>query len=360
MEKGASSATETRKKTHHIGLVPGDGIGPEVIAEAVRVLKALDVPLNFTLYPFGADHYIDTGEVFPDSAFEEIRGMDAVLLGAIGDPRVETGLLEFGIVGKLRFDLDLYVNLRPIRLYAEWLCPLKDTRPEDVDILVVRENTEDAYRGRTLEEGTGADRKVIQEMVYTRAGTEHIIRYAFEAARLRPRKTLTLVDKANAVRAHRLYREVLAEIGKEYPDVTCHEAFIDAACMWMVKNPDRFDVIVTTNMFGDILTDLGAMIQGGLGIAAGGNIHPGRVSVFEPIHGSAPKYRGQNKANPLAGILAGAMMLDHLGRPEVAEAVEGAVVDLLVSRAIPSLDANSGLTTRQIGDLVLHRLQTRT
>ncbi len=341
--------------SHRIGVLGGDGIGPEVTAEGVKILRRAAQLFGFSLelvdYPFGAEHFLRTQELIPDSAFAEIRQLDAVLLGAIGDPRFEPGFLEFGIVGRLRFDLDLYVNLRPIKLYSEHLCPIKGKRPEDLDILVVRENTEDAYRGRTLVDGD----RVIQEMLYTRKGTERIIRYAFERARERRRKKLTLVDKANAVRAHDLYRKTFEAIGKEYPDVQRDSAYVDACCMWMVRNPEGFDTIVTTNMFGDIITDLGAVLQGGLGIAAGGNIHPGRVSVFEPIHGSAPKYQGQKKANPLAAIFAAGMLLDHVGEPAAARAVERAVVRVLPK--LPSVGTDSGVPTDKIGDLVVEELR---
>ncbi|MBI2898836.1 MAG: 3-isopropylmalate dehydrogenase [Planctomycetes bacterium] len=342
--------------THRIGVLGGDGIGPEVTAEGVKILRRAAELFGFGLdlvdYPFGADHCVKTKELIPDSAFSEIRQLDAVLLGAIGDPRFETGFLEFGIVGRLRFDLDLYVNLRPIKLYAEHLCPLKGKKPEHLDIVVVRENTEDAYRSKPRFENKGTpDEVAAQEMIYTRKGTERIIRYAYELAAARPRKKLTLVDKANAVRAHDLYRRVFDEVGREYPQVQKDNAFVDACCMWMVRNPEGFDTIVTTNMFGDIITDLGAVLQGGLGIAAGGNIHPGQVSVFEPIHGSAPKYKGQNKANPIAAILAGAMMLDHLGERDAAARIEQVVSDLLASGRIPSLQAGA-MRTSEIGDLV--------
>ena len=343
-------------KTHNVGVLGGDGIGPEVTAEAVKALKAAATKFGFGLnlvdYPFGAEHCLKTRELIPDKAFAEMKTLDAILLGAIGDPRFETGFLEFGIVGRLRFDLDLYVNLRPIKLYAEHLCPLKDKTPEQVDFVVVRENTEDAYRGATKIDKKGtADEVSIQEMLYTRKGTERIIRYAFELARSRPRKKLTLVDKANAVRAHDLYRRVFAEVGKEYPDVATDVAFVDACCMWMIKNPESFDTIVTTNMFGDIITDLGAVLQGGLGIAAGGNIHPGRVSVFEPIHGSAPKYKGMAKANPLAAILAAGMLLDHVGERAAGAAVEQAVIRLLTSGRVKSIGTDSGIPTHVMGDM---------
>src|SRR6185503_12493441 len=231
-----------------------------------------------------------TKEIFPEKAFGEVRGHDAILLGAIGDPRIEIGLLEFGIIAKMRFELDLFVNLRPVRLYAEHLCPLKDVKPEHVDFVVVRENTEDAYAGMRgfFKKGT-PDEIATQEILFTRKGVERVIRYAFELARSRPRKKLTLIDKANAIRAMDLWTRVFAEVGAEYPDVAREHNYIDAACMYVVRNPEGFDTVVTSNMFGDIFTDLSAMIQGGLGIAASGNIHPGRVSLFEPIHGSAPK-----------------------------------------------------------------------
>jgi 3-isopropylmalate dehydrogenase len=349
--------------THRIGILGGDGIGPEVTAEGVKLLRQAAKLFGFGLelidYPFGADHYLKSKELIPDSAFSEIKSLDAVLLGAIGDPRFEPGFLEFGIVGRLRFDLDLYVNLRPIKLYAEHLCPLKDKKPEHFNILVVRENTEDAYRSKPRVENKGTPEEIsAQEMIYTRKGTERIIRYAFAQAQRRPRKKLTLVDKANAVRAHDLYRRVFEEVGKEYPEVQRDAAYVDACCMWMVKNPEGFDTIVTTNMFGDIITDLGAVLQGGLGIAAGGNIHPGKVSVFEPIHGSAPKYKGQKKANPLAAILAAGMLLEHVGEKRAGDALEQAVIRLLTSRRIRSIGTDSGIPTDQIGDLVVQELKS--
>jgi 3-isopropylmalate dehydrogenase len=343
-------------KTHNFGVVGGDGIGPEVCAEGVKALRAAAQRYGFgaevTSYPFGADHYTRTKELIPDSAFAEIATLDGVLLGAIGDPRFEPGFLEFGIVGRLRFDLDLYVNLRPVKLYAEHLCPLKGKTTADLDILVCRENTEDAYRTKPVFEQQGTPQEsVTQNLWYTRKGVERIVRFAYARARER-RSKLTLVDKANAVRAHDLWRRVFAEVGREFPDVKQDFAYVDACCMWMVKNPEAFDTIVTTNMFGDIITDLGAVLQGGLGIAAGGNIHPGQVSVFEPIHGSAPAYKGQRKANPLATVLAMGMLLEHVGEREAARGVEAAVVRLLNSGRIPSVGTDSGLATDAIGDMV--------
>jgi 3-isopropylmalate dehydrogenase len=293
----------------------------------------------------------------PARALDEMRQLDAIFLGAIGDPRFETGVLERAIVGAIRFGLDLYVNLRPIKLYAEPLCPIKGKRPEDVDLVVVRENTEDAYTliGGFLKKNT-PDEVAQQTMIYTRKGVDRCLRYAFELARRRPRKRLTLVDKANAIPAHDLWRRAFEEMGREYPDVARDVNFVDACCMWLVKNPDSFDTIVTTNLFGDIITDLGAMIQGGLGVAAGGNIHPGRVSMFEPIHGSAPKYKGQDKANPIAAILAGAMLLEHVGEKEAAARIESVVAGLLGTGRIPSLQAGA-MRTSEIGDLVTAAVQ---
>ena len=306
-------------KEHAIAVLAGDGIGPEVVRQGLRVLERVAAIEGFrvrtTSYPFGAEHYLQTKEIFPDAAFREVTDQNAILLGAIGDPRIEVGLLEFGIIAKLRFELDLFVNLRPVKLYAEHLCPLKGKTPEDVDFIVVRENTEDAYAGMRgfFKKGT-PDEVATQEIIFTRKGVERVIHYAFDLARRRGRtKKLTLVDKANAVRAMDLWTRTFEEVGREYPDITREHAYIDAACMWCVKNPEWFDTVVTSNMFGDILTDLAAMIQGGLGIAASGNIHPGQVSLFEPIHGSAPKYAGKNVANPLATIMAVSMMLDYLG-----------------------------------------------
>jgi 3-isopropylmalate dehydrogenase len=350
-------------KDYAIAVIPGDGIGPEVVREGLRVLERVASIEGFrarsTTYPFGAAHYLETGEVLPEGAFREIAGHDAILLGAIGDPRVEVGLLEFGIIAKLRFELDLYVNLRPVKLYAEHLCPLKDKRPEDVNFLVVRENTEDAYAGMRgfFKKGT-PDEVATQEIIFTRKGVERVIRYAFERARQRGgRRKLTLVDKANAVRAMDLWTRVFEEVGREYPDVTRDHAYIDAAAMWCVKNPEWFDTVVTSNMFGDILTDLAAMVQGGLGIAASGNLHPGRVSLFEPIHGSAPRHAGKGVVNPLATVMAVSMMLDHLGEARAAARIEETVASLLRSRKVPSLGSDSGLSTGAVGDLVVEALE---
>ena len=283
-----------------------------------------------------------------------MRGQDAILLGAIGDPRLPVGLLERAIISGIRFGLDLYVNLRPIRLYAEALCPLKDKRPEDIDLIVVRENTEDVYTGigGFLKKGT-PDEVAVQEMIFTRKGVERVVRYAFDLARRRGRRRkLTLVDKANAVGAMDLWTRVFEEVGAAYPDIERDHAYIDAACMWMVKNPESFDTVVVSNMFGDILTDLGAAVQGGMGVAASGNIHPGRVSMFEPIHGSAPKHAGRNVASPIGAILAAQMLLDHVGETDGAALVETSVRDLFESGRLRSTGTDSGVSTSDQGAMV--------
>jgi len=349
-------------REYQIAVIPGDGIGPEVVREGLRVMERVAAIEGFsvraTSYPFGAEHYLKTKEIFPETAFSEIKGHNAILLGAIGDPRIEVGLLEFGIIAKLRFELDLFVNLRPVKLYAEHLCPLKDVTPEQVDFIVVRENTEDAYAGMRgfFKKGT-PDEVATQEIIFTRKGVERVIRYAFELARKRDRgKKLTLIDKANAVRAMDLWTRTFAEVGAEYPDIAREHNYIDAACMYVVRAPGQYDTVVTSNMFGDIFTDLAAMIQGGLGVAASGNIHPGRVSLFEPIHGSAPKYTGKNVANPIATIMAVQMMLDYLGEAQGAVRIEDAVARLLRSKRLPSLGTDSGFSTVEIGDLVIGEL----
>jgi 3-isopropylmalate dehydrogenase len=346
---------------YQIAVIGGDGIGPEVTRQALKVLDAAGEIYGFgtrkSEFPFGTEHYLASKEILPDDAFEELRGHNAIFLGAIGDPRVPVGLLEYGIIARLRFGLDLYVNLRPIKLFDESLCPLKDKTPADIDMVIVRENTEDAYSGAHGFTHKGLSTEVAtQTMVYTRAGVERVIRYAFDLARSRPRKLLTLIDKANAVRAQDLWTRTFADVGAEYPDVKTEHAYIDAACMWMVKNPEWFDVAVTTNLFGDIITDLGAMVQGGMGIAASGNLHPGKVSLFEPIHGSAPKYAGKNTASPVAAIMAVSMMLDYLGEKPAAVAVEGAIVELLRSKRLKGV-GNGVHPTDGVGDLVVAHLR---
>lgn len=350
-------------RNHEVAVIPGDGIGPEVVREGLRVLERVAALEGFgvslTRYPFGAEHYLKTQEVLPDAAFEEIRRHHAILLGAIGDPRMAPGFLEFGIVGRLRFGLDLFANLRPVKLYDEYLCPLKGKGPEQLDFVVVRENTEDAYAGMwgQFKKGT-PDEIATQEILFTRKGVERVIRYAFELCRARNRgRKLTLLTKANAIRAMELWTRTFAEVGAEYPDIQREHQYIDAACMFVVTAPEQYDTVVTSNMFGDIFTDLGAALVGGLGLAASGNLHPGRVSLFESIHGSAPQFAGQNRANPLATIMAVSMMLDFLGERGAAARVESAVVSLLRARTLPNLGMDSGFGTDRVGDLVLAELE---
>jgi len=318
---------------YRIAVIPGDGIGPEVVAEGLKVLAAVSEIEGFryeaTEYDFGGERYLRTGEALPDGAVGELRGYDAIYLGAVGHPDVAPGILEKGLLLRLRFELEQYINLRPVRLYPGVDCPLKDKRPEDIDFVVVRENNEGLYSGGGGFVYKGTPHEVaIQQMVNTRHGVERCLRYAFEYCRRRNKhKKLTLCAKTNVLTyAHDLWWRAFNEVGEEYPDIRRDYAHVDATCMWMVKNPEWFDVIVTCNMFGDIITDLGAMIQGGLGIAAGGNINPQGVSMFEHIGGSAPKYTGQGKINPLAAICAVSMMLKELGLERAGERVEKAVM----------------------------------
>jgi 3-isopropylmalate dehydrogenase len=356
--------------SYDIGVLPGDGIGPEVTGEALKVLEAVSAleAFGYTLvhYPYGGEHYLRTNELVPDRVIDEWRSLDAVLLGAIGHPDVEPGLVERSVILGLRFGLDLYINLRPVKLYAEHLCPLKGKTPADIDFVVVRENTEGEYAqiGGHLKKGT-PDEVALLNGVYTWKGCERAVRYSFELARQRaaagltggePAK-LTLVDKANAIRPHDIWTRAFAQVGAEFPDVQRDHAYVDACCMWMIKNPEWFDVIVTTNLFGDIITDLGAMLQGGMGIAASGNIHPGRTSMFEPIHGSAPKHAGKNVACPLGAINAVGMMLDYLGEKGAAKRIDDAVGGLLRSGEVRTADANSGISTSDMGDRVVRRIR---
>ena len=345
---------------YKIAVIPGDGIGPEIIREGIKVIKTvssrLGIKCKFINFDFGGERYLKTGEVLPDSALSELKDMSAIYLGAVGDPRVKPGILEQGLLLKLRFGLDQYINLRPVKLYPGVWTPLKDKGPEDIDFVVIRENTEGAYCGvgGFLKKGTEFE-VAVQEDINTRMGVERTIRYAFEYTKKRnKRKKLTLCDKANVLTfAHDLWRRVFDEVGKEYPDIEKDYAFVDATCMWMVKNPEWFDCIVTCNMFGDIITDLGAVLQGGMGIAAGGNINPNGVSMFEPIHGSAPKYTGKNVINPLATIAAGGMMLEILGEEKGAFLIEKAIIKIVSEGHIKDLGAGKmGLSTSEVGDLV--------
>lgn len=349
---------------YKIAVIPGDGTGPEVIREGLKVLSAASDKYGFKYetvnFDFGGDRYLRTGEVLPDSAVEELRTFNAIYLGAIGHPDVKPGILEKGILLRLRFELDQYINLRPVKLYPGVWTPLKDKGPEEIDFVVVRENTEGLYTGSGgfLRKGT-PDEVAIQESINTRKGVERCVRYAYEYCRKRNKKnTLTLCGKTNVLTyAFDLWQRAFNEVGEaDYPDIKRDYAHVDAICMWMIKNPEWFDVIVTDNIFGDIITDLGAMIQGGMGIAAGGNINPEGVSMFEPIGGSAPKYTGKNVINPLAAISAAGMMMDTLGEGEAAKGIEEAVITVCRDH-IKSLAAGKmGYSTTEVGDLVVANL----
>jgi 3-isopropylmalate dehydrogenase len=352
-----------RGHSYHIAVLPGDGTGPEVIREGIKVLKAVakkhEITLDFTTFDLGGDRYLRTGEILPESVFDEMKASDAIYLGAIGHPDVKPGILERGLLLRLRFDLDQYINLRPVKLYPGVECPLKDKGPDDIDFVVVRENTEGLYTGAggCLKKGT-PDEVATQEMICTRKGVERCIRYAFDYTLKRnKRRKLTLCGKTNVLTyAQDLWFRTFNQVAKEYPKVQTDYAHVDATCMWMVKNPESFDVIVTENMFGDIITDLGAMIQGGMGIAAGGNINPNGVSMFEPIGGSAPKYTGKNVINPLAAICAAGMMLDALGEEKAGADIEKAVMSVTGTK-LKSLSAGKmGHSTTQVGDLVVEAL----
>jgi len=345
---------------YRIAVIPGDGTGPEVVEQGLKVLEAVSerfgTGFDFTHYDIGGDRYLRTGEVLPDQVVSELKDMDAIYLGAIGHPEVKPGVLEKGILLRLRFELDQYINLRPVKLYPGVDTPLKDKGPQDIDFSVVRENTEGLYSGTGgfVKKGT-PDEVAIQTSVNTRKGVERCVRFAFEYCKKRGNKKrkVTLCGKTNVLTyAFDLWERAFYEVAGEYPDIETDYAHVDAICMWMVKNPEWFDVIVTDNMFGDIITDLGAMIQGGMGIAAGGNLNPEGVSMFEPIGGSAPKYTGRNLINPLAAIAAAQMMLEHLGEDAAALAMERAIMKV-VAHDVRDLGAGKmGKTTSEVGDLV--------
>ena len=346
--------------TYKIGVIPGDGTGPEVVAEGLKVLKAASERFRFKYeleqYDLGGERYLRTKETLPSSVLDELRKLDAIFLGAIGHPDVKPGILEKGVLLEIRFQLEQYINLRPVKLYPGVETPLKDKMPEDIDFVVVRENNEGAYigAGGFLRKGT-PDEIAIQEAVHTRRGVERCIRYAFQHCRKRNQKNkVTLCGKTNVLTyAFDLWERVFYEVAKEFKGVEPNYAHVDATCMWMVKNPEWFDVIVTDNMFGDIITDLGAMVQGGMGIAAGGNINPDGVSMFEPIGGSAPKYTGMGVVSPLAAISAVQMMLETLGEDKAGKGIEEAVMKV-VQRDVKSLTAGKmGYSTSQVGDLVV-------
>ncbi len=350
-------------KEYKIAVIPGDGTGPEVIREGLKVLEAVASKCGFKYetvsYDFGGERYLRTGETLPEGAIKELKTFDAIYLGAIGHPDVKPGILEKGILLKIRFDLDQYINLRPVQLYDERFCPIKNKRPEDINFVVVRENSEGLYKGMGEFQNKGTPEEVAIQISYnTRRGVERCIRYAFDYARDYGRKKeLTLCGKTNVLTyAFDLWERTFNEVAKEYPDIKTDYAHVDATTMWFVKNPEWFDVIVTDNMFGDIITDLGAMIQGGMGIAAGGNINPAGVSMFEPIGGSAPKYTGKNVINPLAAICALGMLLREIGEEKAAAMVEEAV-KLVVRRKLKDLGAGRmGYSTSEVGDLVVEHL----
>ncbi|HVR35818.1 MAG TPA: 3-isopropylmalate dehydrogenase [Methylomirabilota bacterium] len=351
-------------KSYNIAVLGGDGTGPEVTREALKVLNAaaskFKFKLNPTDYDLGGDRYLRTGEALPDSVVDELRKFPAILLGAIGHPDVKPGILEKGILLRLRFELEQYINLRPVKLYDERFCPLKDKNPSDIDFVVVRENNEGLYTGSGGFVFKGTPHEIaIQESINTRRGVERCLRYAYEFTRKRnKRKTLTLCGKTNVLTyAFDLWERAFHEIGsKDFAEIKREYAHVDATTMWFVKNPEWFDVIVTDNMFGDIITDLGAMIQGGMGIAAGGNINPQGTSMFEPIGGSAPKYTGQGVINPLAAICAGQMMLDHLGETEAAAKIEAAVIKVTREKIKTLAAGKMGHSTSEVGDLVASEL----
>jgi len=351
------------RSMYKIAVLPGDGTGPEVVDEGLKVLDAVAEKTGFKyekiMYDLGCERYKKTGEILPDSVLDELRTVDAIYLGAVGHPDVKPGIMEKGLLLQLRFSLEQYINLRPVKLYPGVWTPLKDKGPEDIDFVVVRENNEGLYvgEGEFINKGT-QDEIAVQVSRNSRKGIDRCLRYAFEYTKKRNKNNnLTLVGKTNVLTyAFDLWERAFNEMAADYSSIKTDYAHVDATCMWMVKNPEWFDVLVTDNMFGDIITDLGAMIQGGMGIAAGGNINPDGVSMFEPIGGSAPKYTGQNVINPLAAICAGAMMLETLGEQDAADLIEKAVVEVTGTK-LKSLSAGKmGYSTTEVGDLVVEAL----
>jgi 3-isopropylmalate dehydrogenase len=347
-----------------VAIIPGDGIGKEVIPQATKVIEASGAPLELTHFDWGADRYLLDGTMVPKSGFSMLgRDFDAILIGAFGDPRVKSNIHAKEILLGMRFQMDLYANVRPVCLLDASLCPLKGVEPKDVDFVVLRENTEGVYGdlGGVFKQGT-ADEIAIQEDVNTRKGVERIIRFAFEYARSSKkadgssRQQVLLCDKSNAMtHAGGLWQRTFQEVGREYPQIQTAHMYVDALCMQMVKDPRSFDVIVTNNMFGDIITDLAASLQGGLGMAASANIHPGKTSMFEPVHGSAPPIAGKNVANPIGAILTAAMMLHHLGFGTEAQRVENAVLDAVRQKKLTA-DVGGNLGTRESGEWIANRV----
>ena len=372
---------------YNIALISGDGVGPEIIREGKKVIDTVsnkfNLNINWNEFPFGSENYLKTGELLPDSALNEIKDMDAIYFGAVGDPRVKPGILEKEILLKIRFYFDQYINLRPIKLYKGVNCPLKDKTTEDINFYVVRENTEDFYiglgghfKGKENEDHLEVTRKLFQtkikvgfalekeeEIAYqigliSRPGAKRVIKYAFDLAEKKGMKRVTSVDKANVLtNIYGLWREVFEEISTQYKNIETEFNFVDAITMYFIQKPEWFKVVVTPNMFGDIITDLGAMIQGGLGVAVGGNINPEGVSMFEPVHGSAPDIAGKNIVNPIATILSGAMMLDHLGEVQAAKIIENAVESVLSEGKIKTCDLGGNSSTIEVGDEIAKKIR---
>jgi 3-isopropylmalate dehydrogenase len=336
-----------------IAVLPGDGIGKEVVPQALNVVRATGAPVEFSEFDWGADRYLRDGTTVPADGFATLAGFDAILLGAFGDPRVKSNVHAREILLGMRFQLDLFANVRPVKLLDSALCPLKDRVPEDVDFTVIRENTEGMYGdlGGVFKRGT-ADEVAVQEDVNTRKGVERVIRYAFAYARSNGRKRVLMSDKSNALtHAGSLWQRVWKEVGAEYQEIEKQHMYVDALCLALVRDPRQLEVIVTNNLFGDIVTDLGAALQGGLGMAASGNIHPGRTSMFEPVHGSAPDIAGRNLANPIGAIATSAMMLAHLGLAKEAAKIDAAVLDAVRQRKLTA-DAGGSLGTRACGEWI--------
>jgi 3-isopropylmalate dehydrogenase len=346
------------EKAKRIAVVPGDGIGREVIAQAVNVIRASGAAVDFTEFDWSADRYLKDGTTIPPDGFGMLaRDFDAIFVGALGDPRVPSNIHAKDILLGMRFKMDLYANVRPVKCLDDSLCPLKKIKAEEIDFVVVRENTEGPYVdvGGIFKQGT-PDEVAVQEDVNTRKGVERVIRYAFDYARRHGRKTVLMSDKSNVMTyAHGLWQRVFKEIAGEYSEIGSQHMYVDALCMHMVRDPRQFDVIVTNNMFGDIITDLAAALQGGLGMAASGNIHPGRTSMFEPVHGSAPPFAGKNIANPFGAILTAAMMLEYLGFEAAANKINAAVVEA-VRQKKTTQDIGGGLGTREAGQWVAERV----
>ncbi len=354
---------DTARSQRRVAVLPGDGIGPEVTAEAVKVLEMasslFSLDLELVEFPWSADHYLATGETLPDGALEDFAAhYAAIFIGAFGDPRVPDMKHAADILLGIRFGLDLYINFRPIKVYDPKLCPLKDKEPQEIDMVIFRENTEGAYVGvgGNFKRGT-ADEVAVQEEIHTRKGVERILRAAFDYARQHGRSKVCMSDKSNVMRyGHDLWQRAFAEVAEDYPEIETQHLYVDALAMQLVRSPERFEVIVTNNMFGDILTDLGAALQGGLGVAASANLHPGRTSMFEPVHGSAPKYAGKGRANPVGAVLSTGLLLAHMGHAEAAAAVEAAVAETLVAGQTTP-DLGGALTTSAVGDHLAEALE---